>query len=105
MTTHCLKFNHRLDGSLPQLLNALQVLTADPSGIDKLKLRLKDGDLQTMGVVLNAIKHQNFLKEISFYKMSFQTQPEFEWLSQVLRVSGLEKASFKDCKIKEGMIG
>ena len=57
--------------------------------------------------LVGILKKQHFLREVSFYKMRFTTDPEFECLSDImyLRRLGLTKVSFKECQMPEAMIG
>jgi hypothetical protein len=74
--------------------------------IDKLKVKLLQGDMLALRSLVGIVKKQHFLRELSFYKMSFTTDPEFECLSDIMyfRRLGLLKVSFKECQMAEDMI-
>lgn len=76
------------------------------SDIDKIKIRLINGDIVAMQRLVDIVKHQNFIREISFYKMKILNQSEFEVLSEllILRKVGVHKVSFKDCSLKESLV-
>lgn len=74
--------------------------------IDKLKVKLLQGDMLALRSLVGIVKKQHFLRELSFYKMSFTADPEFECLSDLmhLRRLGLLKVSFKECQMAEDMV-
>lgn len=76
-------------------------------GIDKLKVKMLEGDIQTLKSLVGIVKKQHFLREVSFYKMNFYTDQQFECISKLmkLRKLGLTKISFKECTMKESLIG
>ncbi len=75
--------------------------------IDKLRVKLLEGDQNSFRALLAILKRQNFLREIAFYKMRFQTEADFQCLAKIMlmRKQGLAKVAFKECTIKETMIG
>jgi hypothetical protein len=77
------------------------------AAIDKVKVKLLEGDIETMKAFIAIIKKQHFIREISFYKMNFYTDQQFECLSKFMKMRnlGVTKVSFKECTMKESMIG
>ena len=66
-----------------------------------------EGDQNSFRALVGIVKKQQFLREIQFYKMRFQTEADFKCLAKVMtmRRRGVTKVSFKECTIKESMIG
>ena len=59
-----------------------------------------------MRALVSIIKKQHFLREVSFYKMRFTSDHEFDCLSEImyLRRLGITKVSFKECQMTESLI-
>ena len=59
-----------------------------------------------MRALVGIIKKQHFLREVSFYKMRFTSDNEFDCLSEImyLRRLGITKVSFKECLMTESLI-
>ena len=77
--------------------------TLNSQKIDKLKVKLLEGDCMGMKSLVGILKKQHFLREVSFYKMRFTTDHDFECLSDImhLRRLGLTKVSFKECQMTD----
>ena len=115
VTSRSVRFRQHAVGDLLKLEEVVQELeearkkagaSLGSQTIDKLKVKLLQGDLLGLRSLVGIVRKQHFLRELSFYKMSFTADPEFECLSELmhLRRLGLLKVSFKECQMPEDMV-
>jgi hypothetical protein len=110
VTPYIIKFRQSSKNDLVRLEQATLEIEAKSStkiqAIDKLKVKLHEGDDSAMMALIQILRQQSFLREVSFYKMRFSTEADYDHISEImtLRDHGIIKISFKDCSIKEGML-